>query len=393
MSAARDKTEQGKKAARPRKVPDIEVDRPYVSDIPSFERDNAPPLDSKSTENVKIPRQVLSKPNFWHRVKGSFTAWAYIAPAGLLMAVITLYPQIFQIWMAFTDFVPKNLRYSWLIPGTSKFAPNFVGISNFQKILTNQLGIADYNFGRLLLFNIVWTVVNIIFHVSLGVIIALILNQKHLLGRKVYRALFVLPWAIPGYIAARTWRNMFNKDFGFFNLLAKAFNDGFHTHLNTGIDWIQNAIPPIGGLLSFLPLAFYAVLLANVWLGWPFMTVVATGALQSIPPELYEAADMDGANGWSKFWNVTVPMIRPAMVPAIMLGTIWTFNGFNVIYFITQGDPLGRTEILVTQAFKLVYSQRLYGVASAFGIIVFLILLVFTLINNRVTRATEAYNA
>jgi len=186
---------------------------------------------------------------------------------------------------------------------------------------------------------------------------------------------------------------MFNDQFGFFNLLAKAVNDTFHTQLSTKIQWLITSQPPIGGLLSFLPLAFYAVLLANIWLGWPFMTVVATGALQSIPPELYEAADMDGATGWSKFWNVTVPMIRPAMVPAIMLGTIWTFNGFNVIYFITGGDPFGRTEILVTQAFKLVYNQQLFGVASAFGIIVFLILLVFTLINNRITRATEAYNA
>lgn len=393
MAAKEKKEKQYGKAAKSRKVPDLEVDRPYVSDIPAFGRDSGPRKLPKSEKTTNIPKEVLGKPKLGHRIKGSLTAWAYIAPAGLLMAVITLYPQIFQIWMAFTDYVPKNLRYSWLIPGTSKYAPNFVGFSNFQRIITNQLGIADYNFGRLLVFNIVWTIANLIFHVSLGVIIAMILNQKKLLGRKIYRALFILPWAIPGYIAARTWRNMFNDQFGFFNLLAKAFNDLFHTQLDTKIKWLVTATPPIGGLLSFLPLAFYAVLLANVWLGWPFMTVVATGALQSIPPELYEAAEMDGANGWSQFWNVTVPMIRPAMVPAIMLGTIWTFNGFNVIYFITQGDPLGRTEILVTQAFKLVYNQRLYGVAAAFGIVVFLILLIFTLINNRVTRATEAYNA
>ena len=123
------------------------------------------------------------------------------------------------------------------------------------------------------------------------------------------------------------------------------------------------------------------------------MTIVATGALQSIPEELYEAADIDGASGWNKFWNVTVPMIRPAMVPAIMLGTIWTFNNFNVIYFISKGDPFGRTDILVTQAFKLVFEQRLYGVAAAFSIVVFFILLILTLIQNRATRATEAYNA
>jgi arabinogalactan oligomer/maltooligosaccharide transport system permease protein len=259
--------------------------------------------------------------------------------------------------------------------------------------LTNNLAIENYNFGRLLLFNIVWTVSNVVLHVILGVTIALVLNSKGLIGRKIYRSLFVLPWAIPGYIAALTWRNMFDQNFGAINHLIGIFNTTFGAHFATNIRWIEETTPPIGGLLSFLPLAYYALLVTNVWLGWPFMTVIATGALQAIPVELYEAASLDGANGWQRFWNVTAPLIRPAMVPAIMLGTIWTFNGFNVIYFVSKGNPFGRTDILVTQAFKLVFEQRLYGVAAAFSIIVFFILLIITLINNRITRATEAYNA
>ncbi len=139
-------------------------------------------------------------------------------------------------------------------------------------------------------------------------------------------------------------------------------------------------------------LAFYAVLIANVWLGWPFMMVVATGALQSIPPDLYEAADVDGATKWTQFRQITLPLLRPAMVPAIMLGTIWTFNQFNVIFFITAGGPRGQTDLLVTQAYKLIQQEQLYGAAAAFSIIVFFILLVITLINNRVTRATKAYD-
>ena len=139
-------------------------------------------------------------------------------------------------------------------------------------------------------------------------------------------------------------------------------------------------------------LAFYAVLGTNTWLGWPFMMVVATGALQSIPPDLYEAADVDGANWREKFLNITLPLIRPAMVPAIMLGTIWTFNQFNVIFFISNGGPRGQTELLITQAFKLIQQQQMYGAAAAFSIIVFFVLFIITLINNRVTRATEAYD-
>lgn len=327
-------------------------------------------------------------------VKKSLVPWAYIAPAGLLMTVISFFPQIFQVWMAFTDFRVKNLRFNILDPSTwDQFGPTWVGLNNFVKILTNNLALENYDFWRLLAFNLTWTLVNVFFHVSLGVIIAMALNSKGLIGRKVYRALFVLPWAIPGYIAALTWKNMFDQNFGAINQLIGVFNNFFGTSLPTDIRWIAETTPPVGGLLSFLPLAFYALLMANVWLGWPFMTIVATGALQSIPEELYEAADIDGASGWNKFWNVTVPMIRPAMVPAIMLGTIWTFNNFNVIYFISKGDPFGRTDILVTQAFKLVFEQRLYGVAAAFSIVVFFILLLLTLIQNRVTRATEAYNA
>ncbi len=345
------------------------------------------------TAEAGLAKKRRPDSEFASQVKKSVTAWTYIAPAGLLMLIITFLPQAYQIWMAFTDYGIRNLRFNPLVGATAKFAPAMVGFQNFIDILTNNIAIQNYDFWRLLLFNVVWTVTNVAFHVSLGVIIAMVLNSKGLIGRKFYRAIFVLPWAIPGYIAALTWRNMFDDRFGAINQLLGVINNALGTSFPTNTSWLTNAVPPIGGILSFLPLAFYCLLLTNIWLGWPFMMVVATGALQSIPSEMYEAADMDGASGWQKFWNVTVPMIRPAMVPAIMLGTIWTFNNFNVIYFITQGGPFGMTQILVTQAFNLVYQQRLYGVAAAFSIVVFIVLFIFTMIQNRVTRATEAYNA
>ncbi|MHC1740888.1 MAG: carbohydrate ABC transporter permease [Anaerolineaceae bacterium] len=330
---------------------------------------------------------------FGHKVKKSLTAWGYIAPAGALMLIITFLPQAYQIWMAFTDYAKENLRFNPLNAASFRFAPDMVGFKNFVDILSNNLAISNYDFWRILLFNIVWTVTNLIFHVSLGVLIAMALNSKGLIGKRFYRAIFVLPWAIPGYIAALTWRNMYDDRFGAVNQLLAVLNNWLGTSFPTNTSWLTNAIPPIGGPLAFLPLAFYCLLITNIWLGWPFMMVVSTGALQSIPTELYEAAEIDGASKMQKFWSVTVPMIRPAMVPAIMLGTIWTFNNFNVIYFITQGGPFGQTQILVTEAFNLVYTQRLYGVAAAFSIVVFLILFVFTMFQNRVTKATEAYNA
>jgi arabinogalactan oligomer/maltooligosaccharide transport system permease protein len=328
------------------------------------------------------------------RVQESRTAWAYIVPAGLLMFIITFIPVVYQVWMSFYDYRVRNLRFIPFDPATwEKYLPKLVGLDNFVKILTSNLSIENYDFWRLLLFNVTWTFSNVFLHVVLGVLIALALNAKKLIGRRVYRVIFILPWAIPSYITALTWRNMYDDRFGAFNQLLGVINNWLGTSLPTNTRWLTVTNPPIGGLLGFLPLAFYCLLLANVWLGWPFMTVVATGALQAIPHELYEAASIDGASGWQRFWRITVPLIRPAMVPAIMLGTIWTFNQFNVIYFISEGGPFGRTEILVTQAFKLVYNQRLYGVGAAFGIVVFFILLGLTLAQNRVTRATEAYYA
>jgi arabinogalactan oligomer/maltooligosaccharide transport system permease protein len=167
---------------------------------------------------------------------------------------------------------------------------------------------------------------------------------------------------------------------------------------------LSQGIAATASLGELFPLSFYAVLIANIWLGWPFMMAIATGALQGIPGELYEAATVDGASKWQAFWSITVPLLRPAMIPAIIIGMMWTFNNFNVMYFITGGGPLHQTEILVTQAYRFVNETtvnlgpaignvRPYGVAAAFAYVVFAILATITLITNRVSRATEAYYA
>ena len=180
---------------------------------------------------AEIPAGVPGQPTSWwarfrKRVKDSRTAWLYILPAGLVMIFITMIPQLYQLYMAFTDYRVKNLRFILFNPETwEKYAPTFVGIENFVKIVTSQLAIENYDFWRLLLFNVTWTVANIIFHVTLGVAIALVLNNRDLIGKRFYRSLYVLPWAVPGYIAALTWRNMFDPRFGAFNLLLARMNE------------------------------------------------------------------------------------------------------------------------------------------------------------------------
>lgn len=307
-------------------------------------------------------------------------AFFYILPAFLLMAFITFYPLLYQFWLSLTDFELRNLRL---------LNPNFVGLQNYLRVVITGLPVTNYDFWRILIFNLFWTVVNVTLHVTIGVIVAMALNTKQLPGKRFYRSFFVIPWALPSLISGMMWANMWHDKFGAINLLLKELGT------RSDIRWLLDTNPVVNlphiGLV--LPLSFFAVLIANIWLGWPFMMVIATGALQSIPTELYEAAEVDGGTKWQQFRKITLPLIRPAMVPAIMIGIMMTFNQFNIIFFVTGGGPIGLTEILVTQGFKLVNPQGWYGVASAFNIIVFIILAAITLITNRVSRATEPYYA
>jgi len=312
------------------------------------------------------------------------TAYLYILPATLIMAAITYWPILFQVYMSFTDYGLRNLRFD--AP-----APNFVGLQNFIDLITNGVTvIPNFSFWGMLSFNLFWTFSNVIFHVTIGVLIAVVLNTPGLRFRGIYRAIFILPIVVPTLVVATVWKNMFDTDYGAINQGLAAVGGLFgitpdHFHIR----WIDQIDPPIAGIP--LPLSYFALLITNIWLGWPFMTIVATGALQSISKEYYEAASIDGASGPQQFFRITLPLLRPAMVPAAMYGLIVTFNLFNLIYMVSGGGPLRQTEILVTTAFRLVNEQRLYGLAAAFGIYTMIILLLLTLLTNRITKATESY--
>ena len=164
---------------------------------------------------------------------------------------------------------------------------------------------------------------------------------------------------------------MFNKENGLINQALSVFS-----------------IEPIAWFNSTVT-AFIANLVTNTWLGFPFMMVIAIGALQSIPDDLYEAAEIDGATAWDKFKNITIPLLKPAMFPAIILGTIWTFNMFNVIYLVSQGAPNNSTDILIVEAYRWAFENDLYAYASAYSMIIFLILLAYSSITNKLSKGTE----
>ena len=284
----------------------------------------------------------------------------YVGPALLATGVLIFVP--FSVGVGLS-FVSKS--------------GEFIGLDNYAEVVRTALDPqSSTHFGRTLAMTVLWTALNIAFHVSIGLGLALVLNRPKLKGRAIYRLLLIVPWAVPSYITALTWKWLFNTQYGPINAMLGLIGVG-------KIDWLGDSVA----------LNFSANLLTNVWLGFPFMLVISLGALQSIPGELYEAADIDGATSWQKFRHVTLPLLKPALFPAVILGTIWTFNAFNVIYLVSGGGPEHKTDILITEAYYAFAVLRRTGLAAAYSVLIFALLLGYTLLTNRKTRATESVNS
>jgi arabinogalactan oligomer/maltooligosaccharide transport system permease protein len=299
-------------------------------------------------------------------------AYLYVVPAMLGMLVLVFFPFLYGITLSFTE---SNLYNT----GEPLFDV-WIGLDNYAEILadwkvresTPAGTVWDYqNFYWTLGFTVVWTVSNVTFGVTVGLLLALLLNAKGLALKPIYRVLLILPWAVPNYITALVWRGMFHRQFGVINQMLAL----------VGIEPVAWFEAP---LTSFL-----AVLATNGWLSFPFMMVVSLGALQSIPADLYEAARVDGASRWQQLRTITLPSLKPALVPAVILSVIWTFNMFNIIYLTSKGEPAHSTEILITEAYKIAFEQYRYGYAAAYSTVIFLILLVYGVWQNRFSRATE----
>ncbi|MDC0710502.1 sugar ABC transporter permease [Stigmatella sp. ncwal1] len=301
-------------------------------------------------------------------------AYLFILPAMGGMVVLIFFPFLYGITLSFTD---ANLYNS------SQALPDiWIGLRNYQEILgdfsvahraENGQWVFNYlNFYWTLMFTVVWTITNVTIGVTVGLTLALILNTPKLALRPIYRVLLILPWAMPNYITALIWKGMFHQQFGVVNHIIRLFG-------GQGLSWFESPFT-----------SFFTALATNGWLSFPFMMVVSLGALQSIPAELYEAARVDGASRWEQFRAITLPSLKPALMPAVILSVVWTFNMFNIIFLVTEGEPGNSTEILVTQAYKYAFQRYRHGYAAAYSTVIFGILLLYSLVQNRITRATEA---
>jgi arabinogalactan oligomer / maltooligosaccharide transport system permease protein len=287
--------------------------------------------------------------------KNSF-AYILALPALIIMLAVIFYPFVYNLLISLSN-MNLNHIHDWSIVGFQQYIQVF----------------KEPQFYEIFLKTIIWTATNIFFHVVIGVTLALLLN-RNLPGKGIFRTLLILPWAIPQYITALTWRGMFNYEYGSVNLILVKFMN------MSPVEWLKSPVE-----------AFAAIIITNIWLGFPFMMIIALGALQSIPAELYEAADLDGAKWYQKLKSITIPLIKPVMVPAITLGVIWTFNNLNVVWLVSNaGEPSDQTHILVSYVYKAAFNLYRYGYAAAFSVIIFIILALFGLKFLQRTKAAES---
>jgi len=213
----------------------------------------------------------------------SWAIWVFLAPALLAMALTVVYPLMKGIWFSFTDIDQYNMGNAF-----EAASYEFIGLANYREILFDP----DSDLLRVLGQTVLWTVLNVACHFGLGLLFALLINRAFR-GRSFFRLLLMVPWAVPAYVAAFSWRWMFNGEYGLFNQILLLFGA-------EPVNWLSSPL-----------WAMVAAISTNVWLGYPFMMVSLLAGLKTIPDGLYEAAMMDGASRFQQFWHITLPMLKP----------------------------------------------------------------------------------
>ena len=288
------------------------------------------------------------------------TLWAYIcsAPSLLLILLIVVFPILYTGYISFTN---MNV-YHW-------FNFDFIGLENYK----DALFVFDSGFLSALLVTILWTVVNMVLQLVIAFVLASLLNIQDFKFRRVYKTLLMFPWAMPGYVSILLWKTgMFNSQFGLLNQWMEKL--GLEAQR-----WLANDVS-----------AFICCTVVNLWLALPFMIMIMDGALQAVDKSCYESAILDGANWMQRTVYLTIPSIKPIIAPAVIITVFTTFKQFDVIYLLTQqaGAKTGSNlHTILTYAYENAFITNNYGYSSAVSIIIFIVLIVFSLLTRQ--RAKE----
>jgi ABC-type sugar transport system permease subunit len=286
------------------------------------------------------------------------TGYLLVLPALSLIAVVAIYPLLYAFWLSFQQ---KIIKLPWLYQG-------WVGLANYLELVT------DARFRQALVHTLGFTVISVSLELVLGLLAALVIHRARVLTGPL-RAAVLLPWAVPTSVAAVMWLFLVNPVYGLI--------PGFLRRLG---------LPENSLVLLAHPLTAWGVIIVtDVWKNTPFMTLMLLAGLEVIPPDLYEAAAMDGATQWQAFWRLTLPLLKPAILVALIFRTAQAFMVFDHIYALTGGGPGTATESLAFLAYQAVLNDLRFGYGSALAVIIFLVSLLLALLYVRfLSRGEES---
>jgi multiple sugar transport system permease protein len=276
--------------------------------------------------------------------------WLMMAPALAMLAVVTVYPGLWVLWLSLGEHIP--------IFGVSRF----VGLAHYAFLLTDAL------FLGALKTTAVFTVASVALELVLGVLVALALARQRG-GRRLALSLLLLAWAMPAVVTAKIFEWLYHPMGGLVNYALGG----------AALNWLGEP-----------RLALPAVILADVWRTMPFVAVLAYARLLGIPPEIYEAAQVDGAGRLATFTRVTLPLLRPVLLIAVLFRTLDALRAFDIMFVLTGGGPAGATETLTVHAYRALFQVLQFGFGSAIGVIVFALVMAVAWIYLRLLRADEA---
>jgi multiple sugar transport system permease protein len=271
--------------------------------------------------------------------------FSLLIPCFLLVLTLAFYPIIYSFYLSMHK----------IILGIPAIGQPFVGLDNYRALVSDR--VATHSLTNTFIFVFVSTFFEILF----GLVIALVIHGKFR-GRGLVRAAVLIPWAIPTVVSSQMWRFIFNDSYGLFNFIL------FGADASQFVAWLAYPVS-----------AFSAIIIADVWKTSAFAGLLILAGLQTIPDELYEAARIDGAGAWQRFRTITLPLLKPALLIAMLFRTMDAFRVFDIVYVMTQGGPADSTNVLQFYGYKKIFAEGLMGYGSTISVLVFLITFVIAM--------------
>ncbi|WP_242965322.1 carbohydrate ABC transporter permease [Petroclostridium xylanilyticum] len=314
--------------------------------------------EGKKPNNIRDSLHVLYDRGF---------PYLLLTPAAIFTLFLTVLPLIFGIMIAFTNYSsPNHLPPRSLV--------DWVGFENFINLF--KLPSLSRTFFGVALWTVTWAVLATVTTFFVGLFFAVLINSNGIVLKKFWRTIYILPWAVPGFISILIMRNMFNGQFGPINKYLQAI----------GINPIPWFADPTWAKITCI--------LVNLWFGFPYYMALMSGVITGISKDLYEAASIEGASARQQFWKITLPMVLFATAPLLIMGFAYNFNNFTLIYLLTSGNPTnatynfaGHTDILLSWLYKLTLEQNQFHMASVVSILIFIVIAIISVINFRNTRS------